>query len=160
MPAFSVTQVSDEQLDEIVEFIEGLEGEPGHGEPNEFVRLHQLMTISAIKADNVVDAVHHLSHIAEVVTGEQLEAIHEAQVLVQAGELHDAEHLIEDLLAGSTTPELDAHQLHLRLALEALALDQEALAALRGGDHHEAEELIEALLHEEHAEPHEHEHDE
>ena len=187
MPEFSLSQVSDEQLEEIVEFIEGLKGDHGHGDPGEptqFVQLHQLMTISALKADNVDDAAHHLRHIAEVVTGEQLEAIREAQTFVQMGDLHDAEHLIEGLLTGPASPDLDVHQLHLRLALEALTLDQEgdvehhiahfvedagpddadvalqALAALRGGDQHAAEGLIEALLQEEHAEPHEHGHDE
>jgi hypothetical protein len=49
-----------------------------------------------------------------------LEAMKEARQMLRAGELHEAEHLIEEMLAGKAKPELSRERLSLRLALSAI----------------------------------------
>jgi hypothetical protein len=116
------------------------------------------------------DALHHVGHIIEAVKGEHREAMEEARRLLRAGELHEAEHLIEEMLAGKAEPELSRERLSLRLALTAVdQRDREeaihqirhflelakgadrqkgeaVLAHLREGDLHDAEHGIASLL--------------
>lgn len=173
MPAYSVEQLSDDDLASVAEYIAGLEPAEEHVEPVELpgvVAIHHWMAISAIAAEDRNDALHHLGHIIEAVKGEHLEAIEEARRLVRAGELHEAEHLIEEMLAGKAKPELSREQLALRLALTAIdqrdrgeAIHQighflelakgadrqkgrAVLAHLREGDLHGAEHGIADLL--------------
>jgi len=54
------------------------------------------------------------------VKGEHLEAMKEARRFLRGGELHEAEHLIEEMLAGKAKPELSRERLSLRLALNAI----------------------------------------
>lgn len=173
MPAYSMAQLSDEQLDRIVEYIAGVEPMEEHVEPTELsdiLAIHHWMAIAAIAADDERDALHHVGHIIEAVKGEHLEAMKNARELLRAGELHEAEHEIEEMLAGKAKPELSREHLALRLALTAvdqrdraeaihqmrhfLALAKGAerqkgeavLAQLRAGDLHEAEHGIADLL--------------
>lgn len=173
MPAYSETQLSDEDLHEIAEYIAGLAPTGMHVEPVKLanpIAMHHWMAISAIKAGGVEDALHHLGHIIDAVRGEHLEAMEQARDLLQAGERHEAEHLIEEMLAGRARPDLTLEELHLRLALAALerrdASDarhhvnhfletargeerehaREILAALRAGDLHEALHGVQELL--------------
>jgi hypothetical protein len=137
---------------------------------SEVLAVHHWMAIGAIAAGDRGDALHHVGHIIEAVTGEHLEAMREARRLLRAGELHEAEHLIEEMLAGRAKPELSRERLSLRLALTAVdQRDREeaihqirhflefakgadrrkgeaVLAHLRGGDLHEAEHGIADLL--------------
>jgi len=97
-----------------------------------------------------------------------------ARALLRAGELHEAEHMIEEMLAGKAKPELSRKRLALRLALTAVDEDDRAetihqmrhfleqarqrserkgravLAHLREGDLHGAEHGIADLLGTEH----------
>ncbi|HET8622808.1 MAG TPA: cytochrome c [Gemmatimonadales bacterium] len=173
MPAYRVNQLSDGDLDKIAQYIAGLEAMEEHVEPvklSEVVAVHHWMAISAIASGDREDALHHVGHIIEAVKGEHLETMKEARSLLRAGELHEAEHLIEEMLAGKAKPELSRERLSLRLALAAveqrdrgeaihqirhyLALSQgrnrqkgqAVLMHLRNGELHEAEHVIADLL--------------
>jgi mono/diheme cytochrome c family protein len=123
MPAYSTEQLSDEDLEAIAGYIEGLEPMEQHVEPvklSEVVSIHHWMAISAIAAGDREDALHHVGHIIEAVTGEHREAMTQARELLREGDLHEAEHLIEEMLAGKAEPELGRARLALRLALTAV----------------------------------------
>lgn len=174
MPAYSREQLSDEDLAAIVEYIAGLEPAEEHVEPlalSEVVATHHWMTLSALAAADPRDALHHMGHIIDAVDDpEHREAMLQARELVRAGELHEAEHLVEEMLAGKAKPELGIDRLHLRLALTAVDQGhsqeaihqirhflevasgadgregQAALGYLRAGELHEAEHAIADLL--------------
>jgi len=144
-----------------------------HVEPvelSEILAIHHWMAISAIAVGDSGDALHHVGHIIEAVKGEHLEAMKRARALLRQGELHEAEHEIEEMLAGKAKPELTREQLALRLALTAVDQRDRAeavhqmrhflelakgderkkgeavLAHLREGDLHGAEHGIADLL--------------
>jgi mono/diheme cytochrome c family protein len=123
MPASLPEQLPDEDLDKIAGYIAGLEATEEHVEPvklSEVVAIHHWMAIGAIAADDRNDAIHHVGHITESVRGEHLRAMKRARTLLRAGEMHEAEHLVEEMLAGKAKPELTLPQLSLRLALTAV----------------------------------------
>ena len=123
MPAYPVEQLPDDDLEAIAVYIAGLERTEEHVEPvrlSEVLAVHHWMAISAIAVGDRGDALHHVGHIIETVKGEHLEAMEEARRHLRAGELHEAEHLIEEMLAGKAEPELSRERLSLRLALTAL----------------------------------------
>ncbi|MGH3085309.1 MAG: hypothetical protein ACRDNP_14895, partial [Gaiellaceae bacterium] len=155
------------------EYIAGLEPMEEHVEPvklSEVLAIHHWMAISAISVGDRGDALHHVGHIIEAVKGEHREAMEEARRHLRAGELHEAEHLIEEMLAGKAKPELSRARLSLRLALTAVDRRDRAeaihqlrhflelakgadrqkgeavLAHLREGDLHGAEHGIADLL--------------
>jgi mono/diheme cytochrome c family protein len=173
MPAYSEEQLADAELEAIAGYIAGLGPMEEHMEPvklSEVLAIHHWMAISAIAAGDRGDALHHVGHIIQAVKGEHLEAMKEARKHLRAGELHEAEHLIEEMLAGKAEPELSRERLSLRLALTAVdQRDREeaihqirhfvefakgadrrkgeaVLAHLRAGDLHEAEHTIASLL--------------
>ena len=99
-------------------------------------------------------------------------------VSLEAGALHDAEHQIEEMLAGTAEPALSMGELHLQLTLTAIlvhdapdathhlqhfaadadeperAIAQKVLEHIDAGDEDEAElaiiELLESMAHEQH----------
>ena len=173
MPAYPEAQLSDEDLDRIAEYIAGLAPMEEHAEPvklSEILAIHHWMAISAIAAGDRGDALHHVGHIIERVKGEHRETMENARALLREGDLHEAEHLIEEMLAGKAKPELTLAQLSLRLALTAVdqrdraeaihqmrhflqrargaerAKGEAILAHLREGDLHGAEHGIADLL--------------
>ncbi len=179
MPSYSQEQLSDEGLHEIAEYIASLAPTEMHMEPvklSDVVSLHHWMALSAIEAGNLDDALHHVDHIIQLVKGKHLAVMKEAREHLEAGDTHEAEHLIEDMLAGNAKPDLTLSALHLKLALAAVEADdvedavhhtrhflklarghdksdgREVLAALERGDLHEAEDELEHLLEEEEAE--------
>ena len=136
MPAYRVEQLPDDDLEMIAEYIAGLKPTMEHVEPvklSEVLALHHWMAISAIAVGDRGDALHHVGHIIETVEGEHLQAMREARRHLRAGELHEAEHLIEEMLAGKAKPELSRERLSLRLALTAVDQRdrQEAIHQLR-----------------------------
>ncbi len=173
MPAYPPEQLSDEDLDMVAAYVVGLGPMEEHVEPvrlSEILAIHHWMAISAITAGDRGDALHHVGHIIERVKGEHLETMKKARALLRQGELHEAEHLIEEMLAGKAKPELTLAQLNLRLALTAVDQRDRAeaihqirhylervrgakrekgeaiLAHLREGDLHGAEHGIADLL--------------
>jgi cytochrome c5 len=186
MPRFGPEQLSDKELEELIEFITELKSE-GHEEPlnlsmDDVVTMHHWMAILSLKADGVAEARHHVNHIIDLVEPadhrRQMEEVLEA---LDADHLHKAEHSIEEMLAGTAEPELSLGELHLQLVLSALAVHDaadaqhhmshfmeeaepskvdlagEAMEHLNTGELHEAEELVKELI--ESSPHHQHRHD-
>ncbi len=181
MPAFSEEQVSDEELDAIAHYIANLESEGhAHAEVESaqlgvVVEMHHWMALEALKAEVIEDAIHHVEHIIGLLDdGEHQDRMKVIREDLQARNTHDAEHNIEEMLAGKAAPDLTLAQLHLRQALVALAVENvvdakhhvehfqelagaqegqqvaEILELLGKGDLHQAEHEIQELLGEEH----------
>lgn len=173
MPAYSEEQLSEADLTLIADHIESLAPMMEHVEPvklPEVLALHHWMALSAIGSESLDDAAHHLGHILDNVEGEHREAMLRAEALLRRGDLDEAQHLIEGMLAGKADPKLTLAQLNLRLALAAIDRRDEAeavhqlehyvtrargadldkgkaaLADLREGDLHGAEHGIAGLL--------------
>ena len=173
MPSYSLSQLSDEDVTKIAAFIESLAGAETHVEPldlPELLAMHHWMALSAIQSENVDDALHHVEHIIGEVEGDHLLAMEEVAEHLRTGEGHEAEHLVEGMLAGTAKPNLTLKQLHLELALAAVGNrnDEEAshhvshfvelatgeekasgeliIAQLEAGNLHDAEHDIEAML--------------
>lgn len=174
MPAYSREQLSDDELEAVVEYLTGLEPAEEHVEPldlSDVVATHHWMAISALAAQDPQDALHHIGHvIAAVEDPEHREAMVRARDHVRGGDLHDAEHLVQEMLAGKAEPELEIARLHLRLALTAVdrrdteeaihqvrhfvetaegaerRQGQVALDHLRAGELHDAEHALADLL--------------
>jgi len=158
---------------QVAGYLAALESMEEHAEPvklSQVLAIHHWMAISAITAGDPNDALHHVGHIIERVKGEHLETMEKARALLRQGDLHEAEHLIEEMLAGKAKPELTLAELNLRLALTAVDQRDRAeaihqirhylervrgaerekgeavLAHLREGDLHGAEHGIADLL--------------
>lgn len=128
MPRFGPEKINDEELEKLIEFISELKSD-GHGEPldlsmGDVITMHHWMAILALKADRVTEAKHHVKHIIGLV--EDAEHRRQMEVVLDALEenhLHDAEHAVEGMLAGTAEPELSLGELHLQMVLSALAVD-------------------------------------
>ena len=186
MPRFGPEQISDQELEELVEFITG-QTTDGHQENldlamEDVVVMHHWMAILALKAEGVAEARHHVNHILDLVEPadhrRQMEGVLGA---LDADHIHEAEHSIEEMLAGTAEPELSLGELHLQLVLSALAvhdaedaqhhmshfmeeaepskvdLAEEAMEHLNTGELHEVEELVKELI--ESRPHHQHHHD-
>ncbi len=149
---------------------------------------HHWFALVALRSGEVDDAAHHVDHIIGVVGGAHLVEMEEVAAQLAAGDLHEAEHGIEGMLAGQAEFELTSEVLHLQLALDAMSVDdsrdamhhvghfvataheedaeegEAVLRALDAGDAHEAEEqlaeLITRLADEADSHDADHEHDE
>lgn len=172
MPVYSVAELSDEDLHEIAQYVASLERAETHVEPvelSDLVATHHWVALSAIEAGDLKDALHHVDHIIKLVQGEHLAAMDKAREHLEAGDAHEAEHLIEGMLAGTSDPALSPAEIYLRLALAAVENGEigeaihetrhyvvlgrghdkehgrEVLAALRRGELHEAEHGLDHL---------------
>ena len=135
------------------------------------VAMHHWMAISALKASSVPEAKHHVSHIIDLLEDpDHRRRMEEVLESLETGDLHDAEHPIEDMLAGAAEPELGLAELHLQMVLSAIAVNdsddaqhhmghyteetesldteeaQKAMQFLSAGELHEAEELVRDLI--------------
>ena len=175
MPAFSENQINADELEAIAGYIASLSGE-GHAHPEtialaESVEMHHWMALEALKTNDRGEAIHHVEHVIDLLEPGQH---HERMVAIvqslQAGEGHEPEHAIEEMLAGTAAPDLTLFQLHLRQALVSMAGNDradaqhhvehaqglaeqddeggvhEALEALDQGELHQAQHEIQELL--------------
>ncbi|MDA1216405.1 MAG: cytochrome c [Chloroflexi bacterium] len=129
MPSFTVDQISDEELELIADYIASLEGEGNeHHEGMELtaaLEMHHWMALDAIEVGEPDEAIHHVQHIIDLLEAgdhhDRMEAVLEA---LQAGDVHDPEHEIEEMLAGTASPDLSLRDLHLQQAMAAIATDE------------------------------------
>ena len=175
MPAFSESQVSDAELEAIGHYIANLSGE-GHAHPETIelsaaVEMHHWMALEALKADDRAEAIHHVNHIIELLNpGEHRQRMVAILESLGAREIHEPEHEIEEMLAGTAAPDLSLFHLHLRQASASLAVNDradarhhlehaqglaelddevgvyEALEALEQGELHQVDHEIQELL--------------
>lgn len=131
MPAFSESQISDEELEAIAHYIASLSGE-GHAHRETIglsaaVETHHWMALEALNTKDGAEALHHVNHIIELLNpGEHRQRMVAILDNLGAGEIHDPEHEIEEMLAGTAAPDLTLFQLHLRQALASLAANDMA----------------------------------
>ena len=174
MPRSGPEQISGDELEKIVDYIESLAPVAEHVEPvamEDALVMHHWMALSALEVDNPDEADHHVRHILKLVTDlehkTRMESVLED---IQAGHHHDASHAIEEMLAGTADPGLSLKSLHLQLALSAFAAEdlenvkhhlehfidiatgdervrgEEAIDLLEQGNIHDAEHEVEELL--------------
>ena len=153
MPPFSPEAISDDELTKIAEYVTSLGGghmhemAPSGGDEN---IQHHWMALSAMEDGTVAEAEHHLSHIIELTEGPHRDQMNIALTALRAGDIHDAEHAVENMLAGVAQADLTFDTMHLKMALSALTIDQASEAthhlehALTAADH-DTEQAIEAI---------------
>ncbi|MFC2046430.1 c-type cytochrome [Chloroflexota bacterium] len=122
MPAFGVDQISDEELEKIVAFIESLGPPMGAGPSAGSMTeaAHLRLTLVSLEAGSVADAMAHIQDLIDSAEGETKEKVEQILVFVEDGDVHEAEHELETMLAQTEGPELTAVQLHIVLTLDAL----------------------------------------
>lgn len=124
----------------------------------------------ALTANESGEAKHHVQHIIDLVAGEHLSRMKKVQAAIDEGNVHDAEHTIEDMLAGTGQPGLSIADMHLQMALSSIRVEEaseaahhleyyvavttghdsetgaELLSMVQAGELHDAEHEIEELL--------------
>ncbi|MBI2328990.1 MAG: cytochrome c [Chloroflexi bacterium] len=174
MPAFSPAQLGDSDLNEIAEFIASLgmaKAPVPEWEKQTTETMHHWMALLAIKGGDAADARHHLQDaltlIQEPVKKTEME---KALNMMAQGNMHDAEHEIEEMAGAESPSGITRQRFHLILAQRDVEAEnatgvkhhldhfivkateaekriaQEALELVEKGDFHEAEHEIEELL--------------
>ena len=172
MPAFGTDQISDEELEKIVAFIESLDPRTGAGpfagSMTEVAHLRLAMV--SLEAGSVDEARAHLQDLIALAERETREKAKEILRFLEEGDLHEAEHELETMLAEAEGGELTTVQLHIVLAIGAFqkiadddaighmedainvatgdekALLEELLADLKAGKSHDVEHELEKML--------------
>ena len=142
MPVFPPSTISNKELSQIAEYIESLEGDHVHMrvvDPGAALSQHHWMTLFALEDDSVNEAVHHIDHIIAQVAGQHLAQMEQAKDETTGGNLHEAIHIIENMLAGVQLDDLTPSEMHASLARSSVLIDD-----IEGALHH-LEHLMEAL---------------
>ena len=156
MPVFPPDRGSNSELAEIAGFIETLSGAHLHQRPvakADALAQHHWMALFALEDGQPAEAAHHINHVIELVSGGHLARMQEAMRFVESANLHDAEHTIEEMIAGTAAPDVTALELHLRLASSSAVVENaedaihhlEHFSALIGSDSPEAAIALEAI---------------
>jgi len=142
MPVFPPSKISNAELSQIAEYVASLGGDHVHmriADPGEALAQHHWMTLFALEDDSPDEAVHHIDHIIDQVTGEHLSQMKEAREETAGGHLHEAIHIIENMLAGVQVDDLTPSEMHASLARSSVLIDD-----IDGVLHH-LDHLMEAL---------------
>ncbi len=134
MPVFPPSKISNEELGQIAEYIESLEGDHVHMrvvDPGEALSQHHWMTLFALEDGSADEAVHHIDHIIAQVAGQHLSQMEEAKDETEGGELHEAIHIIENMLAGVQAEDLTPSEMHAALARSSALIND-----IDGANHH------------------------
>ena len=173
MPGYDEDALGEEDLEALTAYIDSLEGDHGHAfDERAPESAHLLMMLIALKADDLAETQHHLSHAREFIDDEDIQGqLEDLEAMLKSGDMHDAEHILEDMLEGTDVDEAAMATLHLEVAIQALRFDdpddarhhlehglegdlsaeeeaaiREAINAIEAGDLHDAEDLINDLL--------------
>jgi len=126
MPVFTEAVLPDTDVDLVIAYVKGL-GEGGMHLPPPgpdlseaaVLQMHHFMALSALNADNIEEAAHHVTHITEVVEGVHLKSAEDVLASIDAGDTAGAEATLEEMLVDNL--DVDAvMDLHLPVALQAL----------------------------------------
>jgi mono/diheme cytochrome c family protein len=157
MPVFLPESLTNDELGEIVAFITALPGKHGHEKPVDIgqeVALHHWMALLALEAAQISEATHHVEHINGVVVVDHLARMRQVLSKLEDGQIHDAAHTIEAMLAGTGLPGLTEEVMHIQLALSATRVVDVANAVhhidhflqLATGDQHQGAEDVLVML--------------
>lgn len=164
MPVYPPDKISSAELDALAAYVAQLEGEDDHphpvGELGPMVTQHLWMALYVLEDEDtadVDDALHHIQHVIELVDEPQRAELQEIEHEVQEGNIHDAGHTIEDILADTPELQTSPEVVHLQLALAAVRVEdvEDAVHHLghfldtTTGEQHEHGEEILALLEDE-----------
>ena len=119
MPVFPPDRLSNSEMGEIAGFIQSLSGAHGHQRPvarADASAQHHWMALFALEDGQPSEAAHHINHVIELVSGEHLARMGDALRLIESANPHDAEHVIEGMIAGTAAPDVTSPEMHLRLA--------------------------------------------
>lgn len=176
MPSFSQAQLSDAELDEVAAFLSSLgeaEASVQDWEKAAPETMHYWLALLAIKTGDAQNAKHHLEDVLGFIREPvQRTKMEEALGMMGKGNMHDAEHEIEEM-AGSESPAgISVQRFHLTLAMSGVEAEnanevkhhldhfmakateeqkeivKEALEKIEMNDFHEAEHEIEELMQE------------
>ena len=131
---FPPSKISNAELSQIAEYVESLGGDHGHiaiGSRGDASAQHHWMALFALEDDSAVEGVHHIEHIIGLVTGEHLSQMNEAKEKTEGGDLHDAVHIIENMLAGVEVNDLTPSEMHASLARSSVLIED-----IEGALHH------------------------
>ena len=134
MPVFPPSKISNTELGQIAEYVESLGGDHVHmrvADPGEALSQHHWMTLFALEDGSASEAVHHIGHIIAQVTGQHLSQMEEAKDEAEAGQLHEAIHIIENMLAGIQVDDLTPSEMHASLARSSVLVED-----INGALHH------------------------
>jgi hypothetical protein len=156
MPVFGPASLDSDELDDLVAYVLSLKGEHMHGagsnssDAGESLSHHQ-MALVALDSNEISDAIHHVTHMLDLLEGPHLTAMQEALTAIESGDLHTGQHIIEAMLADVAVPAQSLPQLHLNLALSAIRVEN-ATASAHHLDHatglvsdHESDVIVQAL---------------
>lgn len=134
MTVFNQSTLSAEDLDALVAYVETLSGGHSHGAASglsvtEQSFMHHRMALTAFESENFEEAEHHLEHLTAILEGQHLALMQEAMEAVHAGNIHDAQHMIEGMLADVLPPDQDLGTLHYQLALAGIRVGDTSSAA-------------------------------
>lgn len=155
MPAFPPEQLSDADLEEIVEWVTGLgdemvmahEESPADEEGPELSLTeqgHLRLILASLAAENSADALHHAEHFAANATPELAELAEALVADFEADDLHDVEQRATAVLGPVATEDFDSVSVHLGMAIAAHQRDDftdaehhlaSAVEAAAGHDH-------------------------
>ena len=128
MPVFTLNTMPDEQLDELVTFIADLGGEHAHMpsfDTGDEMEMHHWMALFALEDGHIDEARHHIDHIIEVTEGDHQGRMRQVLSDIETvGDLHDATHAVEEMLAGMLSDEITEGSMHLKMALSAARIDE------------------------------------
>ena len=126
MPIFPPSIISNAELDSIAEYISTMSGDHAHmaatGSADVSEQQHW-MALFALEADAGAEAVHHIDHIIELVSGEHMTQMQNAKEAIGEGRIHDAAHVIETMLAGVGAKDLTPSEMHSDLARSSVLID-------------------------------------
>ncbi len=130
MPPFSPPRLGEQDLELIVDHILSMPVPERHAEPvnmQDELGMHHWMAIYGLEAGDLEDALHHVNHILGMVAddAEHLRRMDGIAENIRQGEYHEAEHEMQEMLAGKAYPDLSMLKLHLNLALIDLDLRNE-----------------------------------
>lgn len=157
MPVFPPDRVSNQELEEIANYVSGLGRGHAHErpvDPGVVAAQHHWMALFALEDGDQREAVHHLEHVIELVAGDHLARMQKAASEVREGQLHPAAHtVVENMLAGIAAPGLTKQEMHLQLAISASRVE-DAINATHHVEHYlelaqagsKVERLAQAIL--------------
>lgn len=161
MPVYPPDKISSTELDALAAYVAQLEGEDDHphpvGELGSMVTQHLWMALYVLEDEdtaNVADALHHIRHVIELVDEPQRAELEAVEHDLPDGNIHDAGHAIEDILADTPELETSPEVVHLQLTLAAVRVEDvedavhhldHFLDATTGEQHEQGEEILTLL---------------
>ena len=89
------------------------------------MEVHYWMALFALEDGHMDEARHHIDHIIEVTEGDYQGRMRQELSNIEAvGDLHDATHAVEGMLAGVLPDEITEGSMHLKMALSAARIDE------------------------------------